>query len=436
MAELFQHLVFQLAALAPDAQGLAVALSGGADSWALTLLAHDHAVAHKLNFIALTVDHGLRAESAAEAATVAAACASRGIPHAMLVWQHDGIATRKQERARAARYELLGDYCAAHGFDILLTAHHADDQAETVLLRFAKGSGAKGLSGMRASRALSEKVMLLRPLLSVSKADLVAYAAAAGVPVTEDPSNTDPHYARARLRAALCVLEAEGLTTATLLKVAAAAQAEDTALEYAARRLLLDHAAFSPYGGVRLPQAAFTDAPAMLRRYAWLSIWRHVTRSAGHAPAPDKIDSACDKLAGLRPVRRTLAGMLQTGSEGTLTFVRETGGQAILPCNVPPRSRASYDNRYEIVNNSEYAVTILPTHGGPSHRQAAPWISDVTCDEIDWHGRPAALWGGTPDDPQASGPILPLRLVAHGTQPTDGAAVYASLLPQIRDIVS
>ena len=189
--------------------GIAVGLSGGGDSWALALLAHDYAKARHIPFIALTVDHRLRPESGDEAASVAKECARRGIPHRTLTWQHEGIVSRKQEQARGARYTLMGDYCAAHGFSHLLVAHHADDQAETVLLRFAKGSGSAGLAAMAPSRALNDQVILLRPFLGIPKEDLLAYAENAGVPVIEDPSNRNPAYARARLRNAADVLAKE-----------------------------------------------------------------------------------------------------------------------------------------------------------------------------------------------------------------------------------
>lgn len=172
-------------------------MSGGPDSLALLLLSH---AAYRGRVIALTVDHGLRATSAGEAAMVAHVCATRGVPHATLTWSGDKPAANLQAAARAARYALMRDHCAARGINWLLTAHHADDQAETLLLRLARGSGAGGLSGIRARRDLGEGVTLLRPLLGVRRADLRAVVDAAGLAPVDDPANRSPAYDRTAAR--------------------------------------------------------------------------------------------------------------------------------------------------------------------------------------------------------------------------------------------
>ncbi len=320
-AALSSLLATQLAAHALAPQGIAVALSGGDDSWALALLSYDLCKRNNLPFIALTVDHQLRPESKTEAAEVAAACARRGMPHATLTWQHDGITSRRQEQARNARYDLLGAYCETHGFTQLLTAHHADDQAETVLLRFAKGSGAKGLSGMSASRPLTNSVTLIRPFLAIPKADLLAYAHAAGVPIAADPSNADPHYARPRLRAARAILEAEGLTTETLLKTAAAAQAEDIALDYATRVLLLDHSTVSN-NTASLPLAPWLAAPPALQARALIMLWRELTGSAAYPPERDALERLCAALTAA-PCRRTLGGLIVERTQAAIVLQPE-----------------------------------------------------------------------------------------------------------------
>ncbi|HZD25370.1 MAG TPA: tRNA lysidine(34) synthetase TilS, partial [Alphaproteobacteria bacterium] len=133
---------------------LAVAVSGGADSLALALLADGWARRRGGVATALTVDHGLRPEAAAEARRVGRWLAARGIPHRILRWRGDKPATAVQAKARAARYALLADWCRRHGVLHLLTAHHRGDQAETVLMRLAHGSGVDGLAGMARQRRL------------------------------------------------------------------------------------------------------------------------------------------------------------------------------------------------------------------------------------------------------------------------------------------
>lgn len=182
------------------AEPLAVAVSGGPDSLGLLLLAQ---AACSRGVRALTVDHGWRPESAAEAAAVARLCAARGIEHATLRWTGATPAASRQAAARAARYRLLGDWCRASGVRHLATAHHADDQAETLLMRLARGAGVGGLSAIRPVRRLQGGIILLRPLLGRRKTELAAIVAAAGLTAADDPSNVDPRYDRTRARALL-----------------------------------------------------------------------------------------------------------------------------------------------------------------------------------------------------------------------------------------
>ena len=186
---------------------LAVAVSGGRDSLALVLLSHDWAVGRGGRVIGLIVDHGLRAESAGEAAVTADLLARHGIESAILAWSGAKPRTGLQEAARTARYRLLRDECQRRGILHLLLAHHADDQSETVAMRAARHSGPDGLAGMAALVEQSE-VRLLRPLLALSRARLTATLLARGVPWLDDPSNVDPRFERARLRMNGCLASA------------------------------------------------------------------------------------------------------------------------------------------------------------------------------------------------------------------------------------
>ena len=170
---------------------VAVAVSGGADSMALLLLAKDWAP----GVAALTVDHGLRAGSTAEAAQVAAWCASRRIPHCVLAWTGRKPSSGIQEASRTARYELLTQWCRDRGYPHLLVGHHLEDQAETFLIRMQRGSGVDGLAAMPSTTA-RDGVRIVRPLLGVTPARLTAFLRAAGQPWIEDPSNDDPRFAR------------------------------------------------------------------------------------------------------------------------------------------------------------------------------------------------------------------------------------------------
>ena len=206
---------------------LLLAVSGGPDSTALLLMAAEWAGAPRL--FAATVDHGLRAESAGEADAVATLAAKLGVPHAILRWEGDKPSTGLQERARDARYALLAAHARRVGAGVVVTAHHLDDQAETVLFRLARGSGLAGLAGM-AARAPRGGIEIARPLLGLHKAELVALCAARGVPFANDPSNDDPRFARPRLRQLGQALAAEGLDPPALARLARRAALADEAL--------------------------------------------------------------------------------------------------------------------------------------------------------------------------------------------------------------
>lgn len=204
-AEAVQRFATDLAALGGSEDGIGLAVSGGPDSLALLLLAH---AKFKDRCRVATVDHRLRPEAAAEAAGVAAICASLGVPHDTLVveWGEEPTGNL-QARARDARYALLGQWALEHRLGSVLTAHHADDQAETLLMRLARGSGVAGLAGARAKSQLVERdglrVWRLRPLLGWRRSELGEIVAAAGLDPVDDPSNLDPRFDRARVRALL-----------------------------------------------------------------------------------------------------------------------------------------------------------------------------------------------------------------------------------------
>ncbi|MEM9233110.1 MAG: tRNA lysidine(34) synthetase TilS, partial [Pseudomonadota bacterium] len=194
---------------------MAVALSGGADSFALLHALHTDGVP----VVALTVDHGLRPEAAEEAARVAAWCSDRGIAHKTLVWAEKPEGNL-QANARTARYRLLCEACNRLGIENLVTGHTADDQAETVFMRLRRGSG-RGLAGMPEKRLIAggagEPVTLHRPLLGVRRAETQAYAKAHSLPVSHDPSNEDDRFERVRVRALLAALEQQDLLTVEAL---------------------------------------------------------------------------------------------------------------------------------------------------------------------------------------------------------------------------
>lgn len=213
---------------------IGIAVSGGPDSLALLLLAH---WVRPGRIEGATVDHGLRRESFGEAAMVADLCARLGVPHRILVadWlEPPGAGV--QAAARAMRYRLLEEWAAGHALTAVATAHHADDQAETLLMRLLRGSGVGGLGGSRRKRALSERVVLIRPLLGWRKAELEAIVESAGLSPINDPSNRDPRHDRTRIRELLS--STPWVDPARLASSAAAIRDADEALDWALAPLI------------------------------------------------------------------------------------------------------------------------------------------------------------------------------------------------------
>ncbi|MGH6858553.1 MAG: tRNA lysidine(34) synthetase TilS [Methylocella sp.] len=213
------------------ARGIVLGVSGGPDSVAMMLLAQEWARARTLAppLYVATVDHGLRKDSGCEAEMVARWAAGLALPHAILVWDGVKPKSRIQERARKVRYELLFEYAARIGADHVMTAHHADDQAETILFRLLRGSGVSGLAGM-ASSSDRNGLILARPLLAHAKADLAALCESRAHPFIDDPSNNNPAYARARMRRLGGLLADEGLNRDALLRLGRRAARAEAAL--------------------------------------------------------------------------------------------------------------------------------------------------------------------------------------------------------------
>lgn len=194
---------------------LAIATSGGPDSLALLLLVHDFATKTKKKIIALTVDHGLRIVSYKEALYVQKLAQELGIQHVILKWKAEKPATRIQEKARKARYDLLLRWCKDNQISTLLLGHHQQDQEETFWLRLSSGSGLDGLAGMKPV-VEREGILIHRPLLNFSKERLKATLKAKNQEWIEDPSNESTTYFRGRFRA---YLKEEGFTNERLVAV-------------------------------------------------------------------------------------------------------------------------------------------------------------------------------------------------------------------------
>jgi len=336
LADLSSDFAARMAALGPFASAprLAAGVSGGADSLALALLADEWARAHGGALLALIVDHGLRPAAAAEATLTAERLAARGIAarilHAKNLPPGPGLA----ERARATRLDLLTSACVAAGITDLLLAHHAADQAETVLIRALSASGPAGLAGMAALRETG-KIRLLRPLLGIAPAGLRIFLRAAGQDWVEDPSNADPNALRPRLRALRADRAGDGPATLALCAAAQAAGKTRAAAETASAAWLAEHAEISPEGFARLPPDGI-PADALASLIQTLSGAPYPPPSAQAASLAD-----CPRPATLAGTRLLRAGRLGPG----WLLVREAAAMA-PPVTAHPG--AIWDGRFRL----------------------------------------------------------------------------------------
>jgi tRNA(Ile)-lysidine synthase len=250
--------------------GFVIAVSGGPDSTALLTLAAQWAKRQKKRrpkLLAITIDHGLRPQAAAEAAAVKRLARRLGVPHRTLRWRGKKPKSGLQAAARVARYRLLAQAAARAGYGHVMTAHTLDDQAETVLFRLARGSGLTGLAGMAAASPLpvgGSEIFLLRPLLHIAKSRLIATVEAAGISYAEDSSNSDPRFTRARLRMLMPALAREGLDARGLARLAVRMRRAEATIEFAvhAARGALAPGLWRPRGPVVFGRARFAQLPA------------------------------------------------------------------------------------------------------------------------------------------------------------------------------
>lgn len=301
---------------------VALAVSGGADSLALMLLAH--AVAEATNgrdrFIVYTVNHGLRPEAADEVDFVVREATRLGFRARVLSWSGEKPRTGVQQAARNARYRLFGQAMLADKAEAIVTAHHLEDQAETVLMRLAHGSGIEGLRGMDTYSEVGG-VTVVRPLLRVDPADLKAVVAAAGLTPVVDPSNSDLDYERVRWRHMLPQLAAMGLDALRLARFADRMRDADTAL-VAMTAEAMSMVVFSPEGN----EATFgRDLLMAVPRAIAVRVVGRVLERIGRGRRPHAlaaVEELTDRLIRDR-VTTTLHGCIVRGGGKNIRIVRE-----------------------------------------------------------------------------------------------------------------
>jgi tRNA(Ile)-lysidine synthase len=322
------------------APALVLAVSGGPDSTALLALAvrWRGSLERGPGLVAVTIDHGLRRESAREAHAVKQLANRLGVRHRTLRWTGAKPETGLQEAARAARYRLFATAARGAGATHILTAHTQDDQAETVLIRMARGSGVAGLGAMARETPLNG-LILVRPLLDIPKSRLIATVEADGLPFADDPSNRDPRYLRARLRHLMPQLAEEGLDARRLALFANRMRRAEAAIEGAVDAAVqaVSDSSWNDGGPIALDAQKFRNLPAEV---GLRLLGRAIARCGDEAPAGlAKLEAlyaalASAMMAKAPRLRRTLAGALVT-----------LAAQALCIERAPPRRPVSLGRR-------------------------------------------------------------------------------------------
>jgi tRNA(Ile)-lysidine synthase len=327
--------------LAPEGP-LGVAVSGGSDSTALLLMAADWARAAGRRLEAATVDHRLRPESAAEAARVARLCAREGIAHETLVWASSPGRGNLQAEARAARHRLLGAWAHRRGLAAVALGHTLDDQAETVLLRLARGSGVDGLSGMAAAARLAG-ALWLRPMLSQRRRALRDWLTQRGIGWLEDPANEDPRFDRVKARRALAALAPLGITAEGVAETARRLALQRRVLEAAMAPLAAGARRWGAVGEVRIDVACLLAAAGDT---AFRLLADTLQRLSGgpHRPRQAMLERLVALLAEGR-ADGTLAGCRYRLAGGALVLWREAAAAAPP---VPAEAGAVWDGRWRL----------------------------------------------------------------------------------------
>lgn len=330
--------------------GLVLAVSGGPDSTALMVMAArwHKALKTKPKLIAVTVDHGLRAESKREAANVARLARKLGISHRLLRWTGRKPAAGLPQASRQARYAFLAKAARDAGAAHILTAHTLDDQAETVLIRLLRGSGMTGLGAMKKISVLpvsgqavvvrDDKLFIVRPLLDISKARLIATLRAAKIAFADDPTNRDPRFTRARLRGLMPQLAKEGLDARRLSLLAQRLRRADAALEAVTEQAMN----FLAVGAAAPQKLAFEAGGfAILPTEISLRVLGRAVAAAGdEGPVElaklEALKSALEdaQKSGIKRFRRSLAGAMVTLEQNKITVER-----------APPRRESSLTKR-------------------------------------------------------------------------------------------
>jgi tRNA(Ile)-lysidine synthase len=346
---------------------VAVAVSGGSDSTALLRMLLDWATKQSTPpvILVLTVDHGLRAESAKEARIVADWCKALEISHAILPWISEKPTSGIQAKARAARYELMTHWCLEHSIPVLLTGHTADDQNETVIMRSNRTQSVRSLAGIWPQREWNG-IKILRPLLALKREDLRFYLKAKGQDWLDDPSNDNRRFERVRIR------QDNAGEDCNRGVVAAAAQTQVRLADDFARRWIEDHAEISSLGLVTCESAVLARVSSLEADAILLNLLCFTGKR--FPPELEHRQNLLDWLGSEHLGRRTLGGALFVKRKSMLAVAREDGRIDPSEIPIPPSGQVLWDGRFKIEGPAGALLQPLGAWGDLPHKKVPQFL--------------------------------------------------------------
>jgi tRNA(Ile)-lysidine synthase len=358
-----------------------LAVSGGGDSMALLHLARAWAAENNCELFVATVNHGLRSEAHAETEMVQRACKRMGIKCTTLTWSGWDKAGNLQDAARRARIDLINAWAQNIGLNAVATGHTADDQAETFLLRLARGSGVDGLSGMATLRE-RDGMIWFRPLLTFRRAELRRFLKSKRVKWVDDPSNDDDSYDRIKMRKAQSALDALGLTIDRLVETTTRMSTARRALERITKSHAHEVTTPTRFGTVKIDIEAFNQLPLELRYRLFAHALKWVSGSI-YRPRFDALLESAAKLSNAQD--HTLLGchVLTDGKTGEVC--REVA--KIKPAN---NFKAPFDGRWSLATSQETNGLSIAALGEEGLPQCKDW-RELGMSRVSLLGTPA-IW--------------------------------------------
>lgn len=324
----------------PSKSKIGIGISGGADSLFLAVMLKEWAKKQHITLVALTVNHNLRAEAKQEAEDVARQMKKLKIEHHILTYQGPKPTSRIEEQARFIRYTLFQDFCAKHGISYVCLAHHSDDQAETFFARLTRGSGVDGLAAIRPITH-RENLILLRPMLTLNKTDIIDTLKAKHLTWAEDPMNHDIAFERVRWRKQLKTLWQTGLTKAGLLLSAKRLARASEALNFYTDQFIENYTEIDNRGFAKIKVEALKKQPTEIQ----LRVLSNLINLIGNSPVILSLDAVERVLE--TPKKRITLGHCHLIYNRHFLFIAKEHARQPLPQNVPAKCWTNWD-RFQV----------------------------------------------------------------------------------------